>query len=155
VILCITTSNSKHDTQHFRETCVSFSVNDILIHKRRAKWIFSDFWQFPWWAEALIIAVFVGVFATNGLTKWFINPIKKVGPAMEKIAEGDFSVRLDTKSNSKEIREIISGFNMMAHELQSTEILKSDFVSTVSHEFKTPISAIEGYSMLLQKLEQN
>ena len=115
-----------------------------------AQWLFADFWEFPLWADALIIALFVGIFATNALMRWFIDPVKKIGPAMEKISEGDFSVRLETKSNSKEMKEILSGFNMMAQELQSTEILQSDFVSTVSHEFKTPISAIEGYSMLLQ-----
>lgn len=114
------------------------------------KWLFADVWNIPLFIELVIIAILVGVFATNALTRWFIKPIKNVGHAMEKISEGDFSVRLETKSNSKEIREIFSGFNMMAEELQSTEILKSDFVSTVSHEFKTPISAIEGYSMLLQ-----
>ena len=38
----------------------------------------------------------------------------------------------------------------MANELSSTEILQTDFVSNVSHEFKTPINAIEGYSTLLQ-----
>ena len=38
----------------------------------------------------------------------------------------------------------------MAHGLSSTEILQTDFVSNVSHEFKTPINAIEGYSTLLQ-----
>ena len=43
-----------------------------------------------------------------------------------------------------------TGFNLMAHELSATEILQTDFVSNVSHEFKTPISAIEGYSTLLQ-----
>ena len=49
--------------------------------------------------------------------------------------------------------EIYTGFNLMAHELNSTEILQTDFVSNVSHEFKTPINAIEGYSTLLQGSE--
>ena len=115
-----------------------------------SKWLFADIWNIPLWIELIIIALFVGIFATSALTRWFIKPIKQIGPAMEKISEGDFSVRLETKSNSKEIKEIFSGFNMMAKELQSTEILQSDFVSNVSHEFKTPINAIEGYSMLLQ-----
>jgi signal transduction histidine kinase len=100
--------------------------------------------------DLLIIALLVGIFATNALTRWFIYPVKELGYAMERISEGDFSVRLKTKTSSKEIKEIFSGFNMMAKELQSTEILQSDFVSNVSHEFKTPINAIEGYSMLLQ-----
>jgi len=69
---------------------------------------------------------------------------------MDKVAEGDFSVRLEEKSSSKEIMEIYTGFNLMAHELNATEILQTDFVSNVSHEFKTPINAIEGYSTLLQ-----
>ena len=117
------------------------------------KWLFAGVWNVPLWVELVIIALLVGVFATNALTRWFIKPIKNVGAAMEKISEGDFSVRLETKSNSKEIKEIYSGFNMMAMELKSTEILQSDFVSNVSHEFKTPINAIEGYSMLLQNDE--
>ncbi len=114
------------------------------------KWLFADFWNIPLWVDLLIIALLVGIFETNALTRWFIYPVKELGYAMEKISEGDFSVRLKTKTSSKEIKEIFSGFNMMAKELQSTEILQSDFVSNVSHEFKTPINAIEGYSMLLQ-----
>ena len=42
-------------------------------------------------------------------------------------------------------------FNVMTQELASTEILRSDFIENASHEFKTPISAIEGYATLLQR----
>ena len=69
---------------------------------------------------------------------------------MEQVADGDFSVQLETKSSAKEIQEIYSGFNMMTQELSATEVLQTDFVSNVSHEFKTPINAIEGYATLLQ-----
>ena len=129
---------------------IIFSILFAIAVDTLCKWLFADIWNVPLWVDLIIIALFVGIFATNALTRWFIKPIKEVGTAMEKISEGDFSVRLETNSNLKEIKEIFSGFNMMAQELQSTEILQSDFVSTVSHEFKTPISAIEGYSMLLQ-----
>ena len=129
---------------------IIFSILLAIAVDTLCKWFFADLWNVPLWVDLIIIALFVGIFATNALTRWFIKPIKEVGTAMEKISEGDFSVRLETNSNLKEIKEIFSGFNMMAQELQSTEILQSDFVSTVSHEFKTPIRAIEGYSMLLQ-----
>lgn len=46
---------------------------------------------------------------------------------------------------------MVHNFNIMAKELSHTEILRNDFVENVSHEFKTPLSAIEGYAMLLQK----
>lgn len=98
----------------------------------------------------LVISLLIGGVVTSLLAKHFFEPMKELGKAMEKVADGDFSVRLETRSSSKEILEVYSGFNLMAHELSATEILQSDFVSNVSHEFKTPINAIEGYSMLLQ-----
>lgn len=100
--------------------------------------------------DLIIISLAIGGIATSFMSKLFFNPIKKLTVAMERVADGDFSVRLTGKTSSQEIMEIYSGFNLMAHELSATEILQTDFVSNVSHEFKTPINAIEGYSMLLQ-----
>ena len=107
-------------------------------------------WKVPLELELLCVCLLVGILVTSQLSKYFFNPIKKLRGAMDQVAEGDFSVRLDDKSTSKEIMEIYTGFNLMAHELSATEILQSDFVSNVSHEFKTPINAIEGYSTHLQ-----
>ncbi|MGN0518592.1 MAG: ATP-binding protein [Acutalibacteraceae bacterium] len=109
--------------------------------------------QIPILLELLVLSLFIGLLVTGFMSKWFFDPIKKLRAAMEKVADGDFTVRLETKSSSKEIREIYSGFNLMTNELSNTEILQTDFVSNVSHEFKTPINAIEGYSMLLQDNE--
>lgn len=107
-------------------------------------------WEVPLVLELVFVSLLVGILVTSQLSKYFFNPIKKLRNAMDQVAEGDFSVRLEERSNSKEIMEIYTGFNLMVHELSSTEILQTDFVSNVSHEFKTPINAIEGYSTLLQ-----
>ncbi len=114
---------------------------------------------FPW-LEAVpmliqlnVLCLVVAMIATNFLSKVFFDPIKDIRDGMRKVAEGDFSVHLETKSSSEEIREMFAGFNMMTRELRSTEILQTDFVSNVSHEFKTPINAIEGYATLLQSTE--
>jgi len=98
----------------------------------------------------LIFSLIIGSVVTGFMSKWFFDPIKKLRRAMERVADGDFSTRLESKTSSKEIGEIYSGFNLMTHELASTEILQTDFISNVSHEFKTPINAIEGYATLLQ-----
>ena len=103
--------------------------------------------------ELIVPSLLIGLLVTGFMSKWFFDPIKKLRAAMERVADGDFSVRLETRSSSKEIKEIYSGFNLMTNELSNTEILQTDFVSNVSHEFKTPINAIEGYSMLLQDNE--
>lgn len=106
--------------------------------------------KIPVLLEIIVPSLIIGLLVTGFMSKWFFDPVKKLLSAMENVADGDFSTRLETKSSSKEIREIYSGFNLMASELGAIEILQTDFVSNVSHEFKTPINAIEGYSTLLQ-----
>ena len=105
--------------------------------------------EIPLVLELISISLLVGVLVTIQLSRYFFNPIKKLGEAMGRVADGDFTVELNSHSSAKEIQEIYTGFNLMTHELRSTEILQTDFVSSASHEFKTPISAIEGYAALL------
>ena len=100
------------------------------------------------WLALLAVAIGSGVTAFLG--RWIFAPITRLGRAMEQVAQGDFSQRLDEERQFQEIAGIYQNFNRMAQELGSTEILKTDFISNVSHEFKTPINAIEGYAMLLQ-----
>lgn len=107
----------------------------------------------PMIAYLIVISLLVACFVTTFLARLFFDPIKKLRQAMGKVAEGDFTVKLNTRSSSREIQDIYSGFNLMTDELRSMEILQTDFVSNVSHEFKTPLNAIEGYAMLLQDCE--
>lgn len=79
-----------------------------------------------------------------------LRPIRNLGSAMNRVAGGDFKLRIDSTSRSGDIQQLYKDFNVMVSELEKTEVLQSDFVSNVSHEFKTPINAIEGYTMLLQ-----
>lgn len=98
----------------------------------------------------ILASVTAGGVLNNFLSIRYFGPVLKLKKAMQQVAEGDFSVRLETEKQMKEIRDIYSNFNLMVQELEATEILQTDFVSNVSHEFKTPISAIEGYATLLQ-----
>ena len=66
------------------------------------------------------------------------------------MAKGDFSVRLDERIRAVELRTMAQNFNLMTQELANMEIFRSDFISNVSHEFKTPLSTIEGYATLMQ-----
>lgn len=129
--------------------CVGLGYGvDVLLHD-----VIKIQIEIPLLLELIVVSLLIGILVTSQLSKLFFNPIKKLRKAMDKVADGDFSVRLEDKSTSKEILEIYSGFNLMAEELSATEILQTDFVSNVSHEFKTPINAIEGYATLLQSTE--
>ena len=96
-----------------------------------------------------VICVTIGAATILFLIRFFSSPIFTLGNAVNKVADGDFTVRLNEKKGFSEIRRINSNFNKMVEELGATEILQTDFVSNVSHEFKTPITAIEGYATLL------
>lgn len=82
------------------------------------------------------------------------RPVKKILNATEKIAEGDFSVRLEIEHSYEKYDEydlIMENLNMVANELGKSEILKTDFISNISHELKTPIAIIKNYSEILAK----
>ena len=88
------------------------------------------------------VALYVG--------KTIIGPIKKIGDAFREVSEGNFSVRVPEDERIDEIREMAKQFNAMTYDLSHIETLRTDFVANVSHEFKTPLSSIEGYATLLQ-----
>ena len=51
---------------------------------------------------------------------------------------------------SREVQTTLRNFNALVREMNRINNVTNDFVSSVSHEFKTPLTAIEGYAMLLQ-----
>ena len=131
------------------EICILLAVGiDVLLRD-----VLEIAYEVPLLLELVGISMLVGLLVTSQLSKYFFNPIKKLGEAMGKVADGDFTVELKSKNNSKEIQEIYTGFNLMTHELRSTEILQTDFMSNASHELKTPVSAIEGYASLLSSCD--
>lgn len=89
-----------------------------------------------------VIALYVG--------QIIIRPIQNIGNAFEELSKGNFQVRVSEDEKVMEIREMAERFNTMVYDLSHIETLRTDFVANVSHEFKTPIAAIEGYAMLLQ-----
>ena len=109
--------------------------------------------QIPDMLWLLIVSTVLGSALTTLLVKLLFDPILKLGAAMERVAKGDYSIALSTRHVFREIRAINRDFNRMTQELSSTEILKTEFISNVSHEFKTPINAIEGYATLLEDSE--
>ncbi len=80
------------------------------------------------------------------------KPIEDILYATERISEGDFSVRLEISDSIREINEfdlIRKNINLMADQLSKSSVLKIDFTSNLSHEFKTPLTIISQYTKRL------
>ncbi len=100
--------------------------------------------------KIFILTLMLGIVITFALRRLFISPLIKLVDAMNKVAGGDFSIRLNSECKRSDLTEVYTSFNTMVNELSNTDTLQSDFISNVSHEFKTPINALEGYASLLQ-----
>lgn len=101
----------------------------------------------------LMFSVIIASTISYFIGKHVFKPINKISRAMMNVARGDFSVRLDYNGTVKELENMSANFNTMVHELGNMEALRNDFVVTVSHEFKTPLAAIEGYATILRNPE--
>lgn len=77
------------------------------------------------------------------------KPITELTEATRIVQQGDFTVRLPENAPG-EVGELMRSFNSMADELSRTAFLQRDFISSVSHEFRTPIASIRGFARLLQ-----
>ena len=81
------------------------------------------------------------------------RPVKRIQEGIAEIVSGNFRTEiryLYHEDSGNEFDQIIKGLNQMAKELGSVETLRTDFISNVSHEMKTPLSVIQNYGTLLQ-----
>lgn len=81
------------------------------------------------------------------------RPTRQMKEALQKIMAGDFSVRLHPRGASQYYADIMENINCMTAELAGVETLRTDFITNVSHEMKTPLAVMQNYSTLLQAPE--
>lgn len=149
----------RHSTIWLRFAVVVFATVSAVILAITLVWLIlyevGAISASPLERKAPILLLLLGSLLIGGTValyvgKTIINPIKKIGDAFHEVSEGNFSVRVCEDERIDEIREMAKQFNAMTYDLSHIETLRTDFVANVSHEFKTPISSIEGYATLLQ-----
>jgi signal transduction histidine kinase len=102
--------------------------------------------QLQWVLPAGILFVFfvltIGVLATRNLRR-VSRPLDELVEASNKVAQGDFSVRVEVKG-PPEVRSLLHGFNTMAEKLQVNDQQRRNMLADVSHELRTPLTVIQG-----------
>lgn len=97
-----------------------------------------------------IVSIIVGSALSFLASKIILKPINQLVDGLEKLSQGDYSARLHFNERNDMVN-ISNAFNACAEELEHTEIMRSDFINNFSHEFKTPISSINGFVKLLER----
>ena len=98
----------------------------------------------------LMVSLVIGTALATLSGNYFLRPLHRLTVATKEIANGNFNVHVDAKGSIELVR-LAASFNEMAKELSSIETLRSDFVSNISHEFKTPTASIRGFAKRLLK----
>ena len=100
----------------------------------------------------LALAVLVAALLAYRLTQSVSRPVQELERGMRRVADGDFSGKLGiSPSRTDEFGRLATSFDEMSRQLAALDKLKAEFVSVASHELKTPINVILGYTQLLQE----
>lgn len=97
----------------------------------------------------IFTSILIGIFISVLVTRIFFRPLMRIMYATDEIAKGNFKVRVK-EDGFPDFRKLCHKFNHMAEELDSVELLRTDFVDNFSHEFKTPIVSILGFAKMLK-----
>lgn len=101
----------------------------------------------------IVVAVGITLYIRRQTKKAYEIPLQMISRATKKVAQGDFSVYISpthTRNKLDYLDVMIMDINKMVEELGSIETLKTDFVSNVSHEMKTPIAVVKSSAQMLQ-----
>jgi len=90
------------------------------------------------------VAFSFGIFGAFILAQLMSRPIKKLTEGAKSIGQGNLEQRISVKSRD-ELGDLAGEFNRMAKKLKELDQMKDDFVSSVSHELRSPLTSIKGY----------
>lgn len=101
----------------------------------------------------VLISIFIGTIIASIVISVVTKPIEEAILAIEKLSLGDYNIKLKVNKLSVNIKELQKAINKTAKEMNSVELMRNDFINTISHEFKTPVQSITGYAKRLKNKE--
>lgn len=120
-------------------------IESGTLNGEHARWIVAGNIVFL----AILFTIADTIYRNVTVTK----PMKRIQEALDKVVGGDFSTRIEYikgPDSGNEFDEVITLLNHMIEDLSGVETLRTDFISNVSHELKTPMAVMQNYGTLLQ-----
>lgn len=141
----------------FVTTCTIFLFITILMNTLGYEFTQDEITRAA--VSTFLLVIFISLsFATIDYIRrviTVIRPTKEIQKCLNELTHGDFSARVKPTVSESYFGDIANDINKLAKELSSVETLRSDFISNVSHEIKTPLAIIQNYGMLLSDSNLN
>jgi signal transduction histidine kinase len=103
---------------------------------------------FPLLAQAAVIGMVFAVLLAVLITRSIARPLQTVAKAAAEVAEGHYNQSVPLRG-PKEIRAVAQAFNSMSEKVRAEQRAQQDFLANVSHDLKTPLTSIQGYSQAI------
>ncbi|MFN8457490.1 MAG: HAMP domain-containing sensor histidine kinase, partial [Anaerolineae bacterium] len=97
-----------------------------------------------------VVALFVSLLAGIVIARSIAGPLQSIATAAAAVAAGDYEHRLPERG-PPEIKRVAGSFNVMIGRVEDSQRAMRDFVSNVSHELKTPLTSIQGFSQAIME----
>ena len=97
--------------------------------------------------EGGVIALLLSLVLAFVLARWVADPLQNVVAAARTVPAD--AAQLVQPSGPQEVQELTRAFNAMVGRMQSSQKSQRDFVANVSHELKTPLTSIQGFSQAI------
>ncbi len=102
---------------------------------------------------SLVSSLVIGALLAFIVGNIVLKPLSELVDATKRVSDGDFSAKLEVgwseRHTVRELADLIRRFNGMTEELRGTELFRKDFITSFSHEFKTPLVSIRGFARQL------
>ncbi|BCS52133.1 cell wall metabolism sensor histidine kinase WalK [Geobacter sp. SVR] len=92
----------------------------------------------------ILATLAITLLLTSLLTRWVLRPLLQITAITKKVADGDYSGRVNAASRY-EGGQLADAFNHMADNLEAIERLRKTMVADIAHELRTPLTNLRGY----------
>jgi signal transduction histidine kinase len=108
--------------------------------------IFRDEFLQPY-LRGVLIALVLSLLFSIWIARWVAAPLRRIASAAQDVARGEY--RQIPVEGPNEVRSLASSFNDMVERVQASQRSQRDFVANVSHDLKTPLTSIQGFSQAI------